>query len=255
MLTTFDQVREWIQDNGFKRWILYKDSSKTEKIIDSQAFPVSDQDDKLAMTEKYLRLSGGRAYATGGANATFSELTVATQISLADAQPQGAAGVGTTYPSIGELTDTISKQIRAEIKAEQYEKEKADFEKAKKEFEDEKQSAIGALIHYFAPIGKQMLANKLMRNVAGVDADAPVDVTVQPIRVHHDAPADAPEDVPEQDATEEEPFTDEESEELMQLMVRFKKIEPRYLDLIRSVVQMAESGDATYTMAKGFLLQ
>lgn len=255
MLTNFDQVREWIQDNGFKRWILYKDSGKTEKIIDSAAFCVSDQADKLAMTEKYLRLSGGRAYGYGGTSGGANDLNVFAEIRLTDEQPaqqmQGVAG----YSSIGELEASLERKIRAEIKAQDYEREKADFEKAKKEFEDEKQSAIGALIHYFAPIGKQMLANKLMRNVAGVDADAPVDVTVQPIRVHHDAPADAPEDVPGQDAAEEEPFTDEESEELMQLMVRFKKIEPRYLDLIRSVVQMAESGDATYNMAKGFLLK
>ena len=38
-------------------------------------------------------------------------------------------------------------------------------------------------------------------------------------------------------------------------MARLKKVEPNYLALLESVVEMAESGDATYKMAKGFLLK
>ena len=250
MFTNWEQVRDWITDNGFKRWILYKDSSRTDKIIDSAAFAVSDQADKLAMTEKYLRMAGGRAVGCGFANNGKDDPTVC-EIRLEAEMPAGAAGIGAAgYPSIGELTDTITQKVRAEIKAEQYEKEKAEFERAKKEFDQEKQSALGAIVHYFAPIGQQLMQRHLMPKVAGVDVDAPMDV--QPMRVQKSAPVDQPET---EEPETEEPFTDEESEKLLALMVRFKAVEPRYLELIESVVTMAENGDSTYTMAKGFLLK
>ena len=38
-------------------------------------------------------------------------------------------------------------------------------------------------------------------------------------------------------------------------MVRFKAVEPDYLQLIEAVVKMAESGDSMYNMAKGMLLK
>lgn len=247
MLTSFEQVKQWITENGLKRWVLFRDHSKTEKIIDSQYFSVSDQADKLAMTEKYLRLAGGRAFAAGSGSNSVTDLNITADIRLEDIQqPTNGVGGGLSMQTIGELRDEITKSVRAQIKAEEYEKERAKFEEEKKEFEAEKQSAIGALFHYFAPIGQQLLQKKMMRNVAGVDAEEPVHV--QPIHV------DEPESV-EEVQTEEDPFSDEESEKLMALMVRFKKVEPRYLELIESVVTMAENGDSTYNMAKGFLLK
>ena len=74
MLTTIEQLREWVTDNGLKRWVLYKDYGRTEKINDSGAFPVSDIEDKLAMTEKYLRMAGGHAYAAGGTSGSKADL-------------------------------------------------------------------------------------------------------------------------------------------------------------------------------------
>ena len=253
MLTSFDQVKDWIIDNGFKRWILYRDSLRKELIIDSAGFHVSDQSDKIAMTEKYLRLSGGRAYAAGSASGSINDLNVTTEIRL-DGE-QGTSGIGmqpNMQPlNVGEIEDRIRKQLRAEIAAENYEKEKKQFEEDKKAFEAEKQSAMGALVHYFAPLGEMFLKNKMMRNVAGVDADAPVHARkIQPI-----IPEDETE-IKETEIQEEEIFTDAESEELFDLMSRFKAVEPEnWLKMLRTVVEMAESGDATYNMAKGFLIK
>ena len=251
MLTTWDQVQEWITENGFKRWVLYKDSSRNEKIIDSNAFTVSDQADKLTMTEKYLRLSGGRSYAAGAASGSQADLNVTADIRLQDDQAQPTNGIGGEM-SIGELTrsitESVTKQIRAEMEAQKYKDERAAFEKEKKEFEEEKKSTIGALVHYFAPIGQMLLEKKVMPRVAGVDAEEPV----------HAAPivADRPDEAPaEKEEENESPFTDEEEAKIFDLMCRFKKIEPDYLSLLESVVKMAESGDATYTMAKGFLVK
>ena len=93
-----------------------------------------------------------------------------------------------------------------------------------------------------------MLENKFGRKVAGVDANEPV----------HAAPIVADrgeEQQPEEAEPQEEVFTDEESEKLFDLMARFKKVEPRYLELIEAVVTMAENGDGTYNVAKGVLLK
>ena len=107
MLTTIEQVREWITDNGFKRWILYRDYSRTEKILDSAAFP-ADMEDKLAMTEKYLRYAGGNAYAAGAPNSAVNDLTTICEIRLSDGQTaQPTNGIGNNYPTIGELTDSL----------------------------------------------------------------------------------------------------------------------------------------------------
>jgi hypothetical protein len=133
------------------------------------------------------------------------------------------------------------------MEAQKYKEERAAFEKEKKEFEEEKKSTIGALVHYFAPIGQQLLQRHMMPRVAGVDVEEPV----------HAAPivVDKPEDAPEHEEENESPFTDEEEAKIFDLMCRFKKIEPDYLSLLESVVKMAESGDTTYTMAKGFLVK
>ena len=251
MFTTWDQVSDWITDNNFPHWCFYKnnpeerDNKDNDTIIDSNNFTVSDYNDKLDMTEKYLKMYGGKCYGVGykAPQATTSGVVCEVRIQADAPAQQGTSGIGGA--SIGELTEMITKQVRAEIEAENYKRERSDFEKAKAEFEAEKQSAIGALVHYFAPIGQMMLQKKVMRNVAGVDADAPVVADpIQPIVTRE------PEE-PENESV----FTDEEESEIYELLSRFKKVEPDYLALIRSVVEMAEKKDPTYNMAKGFLVK
>jgi hypothetical protein len=232
----------------------FKDYSRKEKILDSNAFP-SDVQDKIAMTEKYLRLAGGHAYAAGGTTNAASEMDVVAEIRLQDAaQPTQGVGGGTfDTQTIGQLRDEITRSVRAEIKAEQYEREKAEFEREKKEFEKEKQGAIGTLIHYLAPVAQQLLSRGAMPRVAGMDVEEPVHAA--PIVV--DEPQDAPGDDQEitgTQAAEESPFTDEEADELFTLMARFKKVEPEYLTIINKVVTMAESGDKNYQIARMTLL-
>ena len=252
MLTSFEQVRDWIIDNGFKRWALWRDRSKQELIIDSAGFAVADLEDKIAMTEKYLRFAGGNAYAAGSVTGSQEKLNVVTEIRLSDTQ-QPVNGVQNTQDivAIGQaMEERIRKQLKAEIEAEQYEKEKREFEAEKKEFEEQRNGVIGALVGYVAPylpIIKNLQGAGRM--VAGIDADEPVHAKrIQPIIATD----------PEQPEQQQEPdvFTDEESEELFDLMARFKKAEPEnWLKMLRTVVDMAESGDQTYTMAKGFLIK
>ena len=251
MLNSFEQVKEWIIDNGFKRWILYKDSLRKELIIDSAGFHVSDQSDKIAMTEKYLRLAGGRAYAAGSASGSINDLNVTTEIRLDDEQ-FGTSGIGmqpNIQPlNIGEIEDRIRRQLKAEIEIENLKKREAEIERREREYDAEKQSALGAIVHYFAPLGQRFLESKMMRNVAGLDAEEPVHARkVQPI-----IPS---EETQEQEIQEEEIFTDAESEELFDLMKRFKAVEPEnWLSMMRKMVDMAEKNDTTYQMARNFLI-
>lgn len=258
MLTSWDQVRAWIDDNNFKRWILYKDNTKIDKILDSSCFAVSDREDKITMTEKYLRMAGGRAFACGYANAGKEDATIA-EIRLTEEATAGVGGSQQPPFNIGELRESITREIRAQIKNEQYEQEKAAFEKAKKEFEDEKQSALGAIIHYFAPIGQLMLQKHMgmpSRNVAGVDTEE--QVHAKPIVVDRKPDTQEPQNEPETQEPQNEPlvwdvFTDEEGDKIGELMAKWKKADPDYLSLLESVVTMAVNGDENYTLAKRFL--
>lgn len=262
MLTTFDQVKEWITDNGFKRWVLYKDYTRKEKIIDSSSFAVSDQADKIAMTEKYLRWAGGHAYAAGANRMGEDDLTTVTEISLAGVQPlnsaQGAAGVG-GYPSIGELrselTDTITKQIRAEMQVKDMERREKDLEQREKDFAEKQNGLMGVMIGYLAPYIPALKKGLEYRAVAGTEGrqniiagDGDIPFEQQPI-----VPKNDPD--PEPGDAEGNPFTDEEEERYYNLGVRFKKAEANWLDLLESVVKMAEDNDPMYGTAKGFLLK
>lgn len=248
MLTSFEQVRQWVIDNGFKRWVLYKDFTKTEKIIDTAGLTVADIPEKIAMTEKYLRWAGGHAYAAGATSNATSDLNVVCEIRLADEAPaqQPTAGIGFSTQDIGAIEERLRKQIKAEIAQEQYEKERAEFEKERKEFEKEKQSTMGLLVGYLAPYIPVLNSAKQGRLVAGTPADTDKPIHAQPIIAE------------EQEPEQEEPsvwdeFTEEEAEEMAALMARFKKVEPDYIKLLTSVVEMAESGNPMYATAKGFL--
>ena len=264
MFTSWEQVEEWLRDNNFAHWIVYRsrpDGDEKNNIIADSKFYTGDEADKIAMTKKYLMLAGGRGYAVGFAtpNTTVGGVVAEIRIEGQNEPSNGTSGVG-GYQSIGELRESITREVRAQIKAEQYEADKKKLEKDKADFEAEKQSAVGALVHFFAPIGQMMMQKHIMPRVAGLDANT--DVRARRIVPEDGRPVDDPEqkseDAPEQPADEQpqdEPFTDEEAEQLMALMVRFKAVEPDYLQLIEAVVKMAESGDSMYNMAKGMLLK
>lgn len=251
MLTTFDQVKDWITDNGFKRWVLYKDFTRKEKIIDSAAFTVSDLADKIAMTEKYLRWAGGNAYAAGANRMGEDDLTTITEIRLADVQPaQPTQGVGGGYSNIGELrselTETITKQIRAEMQVEDMKRREKDLEEREKEFAEKQNGVLGAIVGYLSPYLPALNKGlEMRRQVAGTEASQHI------IAADTDNPLQP--EAPEQKPETENPFTDEEADEVFVLMVRFKKAEPDYLPMLRKVVDMAEKNDSTYQMARNFL--
>lgn len=260
MLSTFEQVKDWITDNQLKRWMLFKDYTLKEKFLDSAAFP-GDQADKIAMTEKYLRsVANGRAYAKGGTSAGQNDLDMCAEIRLEE-RPQNVQGIGggISGDQIGEIENRLRKSITSEIeakmRAEKAEQERKEFYKEKKQFEDERNGVIGAIVRLaspYLPVLNQLAGGG--RLVAGVDTDEPVHAA--PIEVDQpDVQKTQEPDVKQPETQEENPFTDEEADELFSLMARFKKVEPEYLKIIHKVVDMAEIGDKNYQMARMMLVQ
>lgn len=251
MITTRLQFEEWIKDNGFSRWIFYKSdpTSKSEgdrsndKITDSK-FYAGSIEQKIDMTCKYLEQWGNIAYgvayqtetaSTGGTIATVRLESTAQQT----AQP--TAGVGAV--DAAALMEQCRKEIRLEFEQREYEKQRKQLDDDIKEFNRDKESAIGALVGFMKPV----LSAMATKRVAGVDA--PDEVAAARIRAVDTQDPDS------QEPIAESPFTDEEADKLFDLMARFQKVEPQYMQLIESVVKMAESGDQTYAMARGFLIK
>lgn len=258
MFTTWDQVRNWIEDNNFPHWIFYKnnpegrDDKSNDKIIDSNNFVVSDMSDKLAMTEKYLRMAGCKCYGVAFKTPNTTTGGTVCEVRLEPEQSAAAQPVGYMQPQFDEekAMARIRKEIAAEYERKEYERRLADLERRERELKEQEQSAMGAIAHYLAPVGQALLQRHMLPKVAGVDTEEPVHA--QPIVAEQ--PADQPEEQPEE-AEEQSPFTDEEADELFALMAELKQVEPQYLELLRAVVKMAKEGNSTYTMAKNFLIK
>ena len=262
MFTTWKQIEDWIKDNQFDRWMFSRnrpgDDEKFTKTVDSDYY-AGDEADKLAMTKKYLEGNGGHFYGYGYKKATGTKGAVSCEVDLAQSYQQlqptagvGMAGVMGSSMSVGELRESIRKELEAEWDKREYKRLREDLDKERKAFEEEKNSALGLITGYLAPIGKALLERK----VAGIDAEEPVHA--QRIVADDGTPL-REERVVEKEETaevvEERPFTDEEEEKLYDLLARFKKAEPEYMQLIEAVVEMAEKGDTMYGVAKNALLK
>lgn len=253
MFTNWDQIESWIRDNQFVHWVFYEKNPNESgdkdniKIADSNYY-TGDFEDKLAMTKKYITLNGGVAFGIGfkTPNTTQGGTVCKVRLEPEVQMAQPANGVGMPSQTIGELRESLRKELQAEWDKKECEKMRKDLEADRKAFEAEKQSAMGFLVGYLAPLGKAFLQKK----VAGVDTAAPVEAEpVHPIVAKEVA---AP--VPGSQA-EQEPFTDEEADKLYNLLARFKKVEPQYMQLIEAVVTMAETGNPMYGAAKGVLIK
>lgn len=261
MFTKWQQVEEWIRDNSLTSWrFLYertgiqptddgeKQTRSNRVAILSDAFP-GELEEKIALTRRRLLAENNQTLYGYGKRGKENTGLMYCEVRLVDELQQPNTQVVSSpapIPSFDEkaLADRIRGEVRLEYEKLRYEEQVRDFETRKRQleererdFEDKQSTAIGLLVHHLTPV-ITALTNK---RVAGVDTEAPVEA--QPIRAI------------EQDEQIEELFTDEESDKLFQLMADFKQVEPRYLELIECVVTMAKNGDATYDMAKGFLLK
>ena len=255
MFTKWQQVENWIRDNGLTSWRFSYDRTGTNSDSDgnttqtrsnrvavlSEAFP-GDLEEKISLTKRRLIDEANQTlygYGKRGKENTglmYCEVRLVDELQQPGTQPVSSVPA---YPQFDEekLAARIRKEVQQEMELQRYQDERKNFEREKKEFEAEKSSAIGMLVHHLSPV----LAAMGQKRVAGLDA--------------HETVHAAPVQTIEPSEVEVEVFTEEESDELFDLMARFKAVEPRYMELIKRVVEMAESGDGTYEMAKGFLLK
>ena len=255
MFTQWQQVESWIRDNGLNSWRFSFDKTgtqtdgdgNTEQKRSNRMAIVSDYlpgglDEKMAITRRRLIEESSHVLYGYGKRGKENTGLLYCEVRLVDElQQPGTQAVSSVpvYPQFDEaaISARIRKEVMQEMELKRYEDERKSFEQEKRAFEAEKQSAIGLLVHHLSPV----LSALGQKRVAGVDASAPVQA--QPITTI------------EQEEMINEIFTDKESDQLFDLMARFKAVEPEYMQLIECVVKMAESGDGTYTMAKGFLLK
>ena len=256
MFTQWSQVENWIRDNSLNSWrFCYErtgvntDANGEEKqtrsnrlAVLSDAFP-GELDEKIALTKRRLLAEQNVVLYGYGKRGKENTGLLYCEVRLVDELQQPGIAPVSSIPSVPvfdeeKLAERIRKECMLEFENRQYQAERKAFEQERKAFEQEKASAMGMLVHHLSPV----LAAMSQRRVAGVDAAAPVHAApVQSIEVEQEI--------------EDELFTAEESDKLFELMARFKAVEPKYLELIESVVDLAERKDPTYDMAKGFLLK
>lgn len=260
MFTKWQQVENWIRDNGLSSWRFSYDRTGTQVSADgeekqtrsnrlavlSDAFP-GDLEEKIALTKRRLLDENNQTLYGYGKRGKENTGQMYCEVRLVDELQQPGILPVSSVPSVPAFDEEkviarIRKEVQQEMELQRYQDERKAFEKERKEFEAEKAGVIGSLVHYFSPVVAAMAGQK---RVAGVDATAPVEA----------APIKAVEQTETEEDMDDLIFTDAESDKLFELMARFKAVEPRYLELIENVVKMAENGDPTYNMAKGFLLK
>ena len=271
MITQWHDLENWIRDNKIVRWTVYRtdptrkssDAPAGDKIVDTSNYAEAPIERKLDITRQSLELYGGTCYILGYTSEKATRSDMWNEIRLST--PQAVVPVPqATVSGVDEasLTERIRREIRMEYDQRDYERERKAFDDERRQFEADKASVLGAVIGYLKPylpaLGQALGQG---RHVAGLDSPDDVEAA----RIHAVDP-DAPDTreirddnetiAPEEKPDEQSPFTDEEADQLFALMARFKAVEPdNYLKLIARMVDMAESNDPMYGMAKGFLLK
>ncbi len=259
MITNKQQLESWIKNAGFNKWFFsqtdhnkLRDGERPNDYIISIDLNESKENLDVAIdrTYEYLATWGGRCYGQGFVGQARTggwavEAQINEQLSSIYQQQPAAVGAAPAAPAVdlASMRESMKKEIMAEMREATYEQRVAELAKREKEFEAQKNGALGLLVEYSKPIIAAISGARQTTHVGVLDQPG---VQAEPITVAQ--PANNPEE-------EESPFTDEEADELLNLLARFKAVEPDYLQMIRKVVDMAESGDQMYGMAKQFLCQ
>ncbi len=268
MITSWHDLEDWIRQYNLSKWTVSRTDPNRrsegvcDKIVDTGLFKDKSFEEKLDFTHRSIELFGDRCYIQGFTSNESTKATVWNEICFA-AQTPAAPAIGLVpQPTVGTvdeaaITDRIRKELQMDFDRREYERQRKELDEERALFNEQKNGVLGAVVGYLAPYLPAINKAMSMRQVAGLDANEDIEAArINPVTPEHDTTDTRTihEESQEGDAGDDV-FTDEESEQLFALMARFKAVEPDYLRLIESVVKMAESGDATYTMAKGFLLK
>lgn len=250
--TNWQDVKEWIEDNKLQRYTFRSEKQAEGTRANCVVFAYDSQDtpeENLRLCEKRLQAASGQhLYGTGfRTTANTGGLCVEVQYTGMQQQQVFGCGTGMVGASIDEeaITARIRKELKQEMELEELRRREKEIEAREKEYEAQKSSVLGGIFTYLAPYLPQLLGANSMANVAGAGG---------PVQAERIIPADP---APAAEAEEEDPndLPDEEAAKIYELIKRFRSVEPEYLQLIESVVEMAEKKDPMYGVAKNFLVK
>ena len=290
-ISTWDQFRQWIDDNGIVNW---KISASRAPQNNELRFSYNDDktlEENLDICRRRLESEAGRIlYATGwrtpratgggfSCEIQFYGPAAAMPQPAAPAAPPPAMQVGATFDRATMIRD-ITLQVQNEFNRKDLERREKDLADREREYRAAQEGVMGLLVRYLAPVAQAFMSRgaPAMAGVRPLGEDD--EVAARPIRPQEEQGeegeegesikykgervGDDGESMKENgesagngaaDDGEDSPFTDQEADRLLSLMARFKAVEPDYLRLLEAVVGMAERGEVTYNMAKGFLLR
>lgn len=232
-MTTFDKIPDLLRMNNCTFWTI-----KTKKDVNSYVFKYDKErsfDDNISRMQQVMNLYKGSYFIlegkeNGEANRgsfffEFSNESPATVLSIPDT---GIAGLSET--DINNRIENATNAVKLEFERKDLERREKDLENREKEYRQEKESTIGIIVDR---IGKVLPRLFPQVAVAGIKNE---NIEIQ-------SSTDIDNDNNSIDITE-----------LEQLLERFSAVEPEWLNLLKSVVEMAERQDSTYKMARNILL-
>ena len=140
--------------------------------------------------------------------------------------------------------DQIARQVRDKEFIKEIERRERELAEKEKEYRAEKASTIGILVDRIGKVIPKIFPQVAVAGMPGEEVPVPASVAKQP--QHNEEAIEI--------ATVENDEQDEATAELESLLERFAAVEPEWLPLLRRMVEMAEAKDATYNMARNFLL-
>lgn len=262
-LRTWADVEEWMQDNSISRYNVSRSrESQNNDFVFFYDKELSAEENKLRCERALQRFAGDMLYLvgwrsesakTGGFSASvlYDRVTQTAPTVTPTTQVSGVGLYGTDNINIEMLRKDIALQIHNEYERERLERLDKELREERRDFEAERNSAIGILAQYLAPLVGRL---NPMKNVAGVPLDAAAPVEAEPIRVKHEQAQETDEPVTETEEEIEIFCSEKEYRLMLSYIERLASVEPQWLQLLQKVAELAESGDNTYTMAKQFLL-
>lgn len=249
-MTTFDKIPELLRQNDIKYWTI-----RTKKDSNSYVFKYDDSrsfDDNINRMQEVMRLyKGGYFVLDGKENAAsnkgmfcfeFSNEPTTPSLGGMQYQPQVISG-GMSELDIETRIKNAKDEVRLEFRQADLERREKELAAREKEYREEKASTIGIIVD---KIGKVIPKIFPQVQVAGMPGEqVPVPAVAKSTEEAQEVTEFATIENDEQDAA---------TAELESLLERFADVEPEWLPLLRRMVEMAEAHDATYNMARNFLL-
>lgn len=249
-MTTFDKIPELLRANDCKYWHI-----RTKKDANSYVFKYDDSrsfDDNIARMQEIMRLYYGSYFILEGKeNAASNKGSFCFEFSNEGAPAVGAmmqmpqpTSSGLSELDIAARIKNAVDEVKLDFANKDLERRERELAEKEKEFRAEKESTIGIIVDRIGKVIPKIFPQVAVAGMPGEEVPVPASVAKQP---QHDEEAI-------EIATVENDEQDEATAELESLLERFAAVEPEWLPLLRRMVEMAESRDTTYNMARNFLL-